>query len=355
MRRLIQKTMGVTLVAVLGANGLATSAHAQEGLAGVGAAAGIAAGMGAISATAVRPGDVTRRMPSGAADGGMGAEVSNIPGGGAPGAPGTVTTTTTTTRVVSFSSMSGQTLLNELLAGGGSSRPTVSRPSRSPRAQAAYARRLARSTPAQRSRGVMSKYRIPPVGWRAYYLPQDRYKFGKVWQYVTIEDDSGAYPVRYYYRPWSVSMLRLLARSPRRGQLRAWRVVGFRTWQDAMLAGYRPDPISRPEPAGDIVYLAGLTRRDQLGRYVKLLYNGQITPATHAYNVSYVRRVASVVNSRRDTRRLMASTIGQILGAILGENSLPTSVGGTTRVVRATTQTTTMTAPANAMAPVGAR
>jgi hypothetical protein len=253
---------------------------------------------------------------------------------------------------VRFNSISGQTFLKELLGARGTSRVTVTRRGRSARAQATYARRLAYLTPRQRSRSVLGKYRVPPIGWRAYYLPQDRYKFGKVWQYVTIEDDSAAYPVKYYYKPNSSSMLRLLSVRPRKGQPRANRVIGFRSWQDAMLAGYRPDPISRPEPAGDIVYLARLSRSPQLARYVEYLYAGQVTPSAHQFNMAYVRQVETVVNSRRDTRRYMRSTVAKVMGAVLGENPLPTTVGATPRVVSSTSTTTRVSV--NGMPPMAA-
>jgi hypothetical protein len=107
---------------------------------------------------------------------------------------------------------------------------------------------MSRLTPAERRRVLAQKYRKPPVGYLGYYLPQDRYKItSNVWRYVSIEDDPGRYPVRYYYRPSAPTMLALLSRSPR-GIRRYNRVIGFHTWQDAMLAGYRPDPVTKPEP-----------------------------------------------------------------------------------------------------------
>jgi hypothetical protein len=184
-------------------------------------------------------------------------------------------------------------------------------------------------TPAQRKRATQAKYQIAPKGWLGYYLPQDRYKVSsQIWQFVSIEDDSRAYPVRYYYRPWSASMLRLLSQTPKNGQRRYNRVIGFRTWQDAMLAGYRPDPVSRPEPSGSIVYLARLARTPQLERYVEFIYSGQVRPADLDFSVRYVRVVERIVRSRPDTQPLMAATVGQAIGAILGENAPPTSVGG---------------------------
>ncbi|HEX8833775.1 MAG TPA: hypothetical protein VF719_06220 [Abditibacteriaceae bacterium] len=309
--------------------------QAQESLAGVGAATGIAAGMGATAATSVRPGEATRNvgvpnMPD--AEGA--AQVTNAgPGGGT-----TVTTTVIRTQPVRFTTQTGQTFLNELLSPRAGARPIPERQNLTARQRSAYSRRVSRMSAAQRKRAVLSKYNVPAVSWQAFYLPQDRYKFGKVWQYVSIEDDSGAYPVRYYYRPWSRSMLNLLSRTPRGSQPRYNRVIGFRTWQDAMLAGYRPDPISRPAPANDLVYIARLSRGPELARYMEYIYSGQVSPAVFSTSVTYIRRVETVVNSRPDTRRLMSQTIAQILGAIIGENELPQSVGGSGRVVTVTTQ-----------------
>ena len=49
-------------------------------------------------------------------------------------------------------------------------------------------------------------------------------------------------------------------------------VVGFRTWQEAMQAGYRPDPVSRPEPGAQIVHLAKLTPQSKaLQRFVEFV------------------------------------------------------------------------------------
>lgn len=324
-------TAGVVLV------GLLPAAQAQETLAGVGAAGGIAAGMGAISATSIRPGDVTRRMPDVSGRGMEGGDAGDPGAGGGGTAAGGVAAPAFggSTRSVRFNSISGQTLVNELVRSGGIKRPsTTSRKVRSPRAQAAYAGRLAASTPRQRSRTVLGKYQIPPVGWRSYYVPADRYKFDKVWKYVSIEDDAGDYPVKYYYKPNSIAMLRLLSSTPHGGPLRANRVIGFRSWQDAMLAGYRPDPISRPEPAGDIAHLAAYTRSPQLARYVEYLYAGQVVPASHQYNMAYLRHVERIVNAHDYTRPLMGETLSQVLGAILGENPLPTSVGAGGRIAQ---------------------
>ena len=168
-------------------------------------------------------------------------------------------------------------------------------------------------TKAQRTRMVNSKYVKPPVGYLAWYLKEDRYKVtSKVWQFVTTPND------RYYYRPTATAMR---SRS-------ASRVIGFHTWQDAMIAGYRPDPISKPEPGPQLAYLASLTRGPMLSSYFEYVYAGQITPATFDANYKYARYVANTISSRSHTRHLVGENIEKVLGAAIGQGSVPTSVGG---------------------------
>jgi hypothetical protein len=194
---------------------------------------------------------------------------------------------------------------------------------------------MSRLTPAERRRVLAQKYRKPPVGYLGYYLPQDRYKItSNVWRYVSIEDDPGRYPVRYYYRPSAPTMLALLSRSPR-GIRRYNRVIGFHTWQDAMLAGYRPDPVTKPEPGSQLANLARMTRGPQLARYVEFIYSGQVAPDSFNASYNYIMRVQRAVSSRRDTRPLLSRTVGQVIGAILGEAPLPRTVGGSPRPVQA--------------------
>ncbi|MBW3635512.1 MAG: hypothetical protein KY445_03470, partial [Armatimonadetes bacterium] len=135
------------------------------------------------------------------------------------------TQTTVVTRTVTplaSGGRNGSALLNQLTAVP--FRPIPVRQRRTARGRAAYSRRVARMSPTARKKLVLQKYRIPPRGWLAAYLPADRYKFAKSWKYVSTETD------RFYYRPQDMA---------RRG-FNANRVIGFRTWQDAMLAGYRP-------------------------------------------------------------------------------------------------------------------
>lgn len=321
-------TAGVVLAGVL-------PAQAQETLAGVGAAGGIAAGMGAISATNITAGSATKKVPGVNGTGGF-EERGGGGGGGSAARSGGAAPLIGNTPIVRFNSITGQTFVGELLHTGAATRPTAVHHLRGPRGQSANATRLAYSTPQSRSHTILGKYQLKPVGWRAYYVPADRFKLGNMWKYVSIEDDAGDYPVRYYYKPNSLAMLRLLSNTPRRGPLRANRVIGFHTWQDAMLAGYRPDPVSRPEPAPDVVHLAQLSSSPQLDRYVEYLYAGQVVPASHDYNMKYVRNIEKIVNSKPYSRPYMKETVRQVIGAILGENPLPTSVGSgleTTKLV----------------------
>lgn len=313
MRRLyVGLLAGVTLFPI--------AAQAQETLAGVGAASGIAAGMGAMAATNIRPGEVTKgigqpNLPGQEEMGGMGGPGRMGPGNVTNAAPAVAPPTR-------FMVDSGEKVLNELLSPRARARSaSSSRLSR--RQRRAEARRLARLSPAQRRR-----LSATARNWTSYYLPQDRYKVtSSVWRYVTIEDDAGDYPVRYYYRPSSAAMIDILRRKPRRGQPRANRVIGFRTWQDAMKAGYRPDPVSQPEPAGKIIYLARLARTPQLARYVEYVYGGQVTPESFDNSVRYTREVERIVRSRADTRPMLGDTMRQVYAAFVGEGSLPTSVG----------------------------
>ncbi len=316
---------------------------AQETLGSLGTAGSMSGTMSGMGGGSMSPGGAMRGMGGGPGmpgmDEGAGGEGGlPQPGGmGGMGGPGaTVTTTIVRRQPLSWSRRTGQDYLNELLAPSPRNlRPSPETTRRSPRAQAAYARRIARMTPAQRKRLVMAKYRKPPVGWLAYYLPQDRYKVtSKIWQYVSIEDDSGAYPVRYYYRPSAWTMLNLLKRSPR-GVRRYNRVIGFHTWQDAMLAGYRPDPVTRPAPGAQIADIARLSRGPELERYVGFIYSGEVSPASFDASYTYIRRVARVVSSRSDTRPLMGQTVGQVLAAVLGEGQVPRTVGGTPRLAPA--------------------
>lgn len=352
MQRIICRTLPQSLNAVLTCGvfltgALCTQAQAQESLAGVSASTAAAAGLGAMGATVAvteagrRARDGAQRPPGMMGGPDFGPEgMMGGPPGGAPGAPAfpgaTVQTQVVQRQPERWSTRTGQQNLAELLRGGRVPAPRISAATRRARAraEAANARRLARLTPAQRRQALAQRYRKPPVGWLGYYLPQDRYKLTSgIWKYVSIEDDPGRYPVRYYYRPNASTMLALLSRTPR-GIRRYNRVIGFHTWQDAMLAGYRPDPVTRPEPGTQLANLARMTRGPQLARYVEFIYSGQVAPDSFNSSYNYILRVQRTVNSRSDTRPLLSRTVGQVLSAILGERPLPRTVGGSPRPVQ---------------------
>ena len=191
-------------------------------------------------------------------------------------------------------------------------------------------------------RRPLAKYKVPPRGFLSYYLQQDRFKITQgMWRFVSIEDDRTKYPVRYYYRPNSPTMLALIASSPR-GIRRYNRVIGFHTWRDAMIAGYRPDPISKPEPAARVLQLAGLTRSNAAMRYIEAAYAGQMSAEQFDSGIAYANNVARAVRSNPTTRRQAGRTVNQVMLALLGEGQMPTQVVGfRRRRVRVTTTTTT--------------
>ncbi|MDQ3813850.1 MAG: hypothetical protein M3347_07845 [Armatimonadota bacterium] len=312
-----------------------------ETMGSVGAASSISSGMNAQGSGASGQAlNRARGAGSGGEAGSEGSEGSGAAGGsGRPGAAGEAGAAGAAAAPViqmprRWGTQRGSDLLRELLA---VRRPTRPRPipaplgpRRSPKQQAALSTQIKRMTPRQRTAVVMEKYEVPPVGWLKLYVPEDRYKItSKMWQYVSVEDDAGKYPSRFYYRPWASTMLALLQQRPSvRIPSRAHRVIGFRTWQDAMIAGYRPDPVTRPEPAGQVAYLASLTRSPQLDYFVEFVYSGQMSPEVFATNYTYIRQVARVVNSHRHTRPLLSQTINQVLGAALGIGSVPETIGG---------------------------
>lgn len=309
-------------VVCLTLNSGAPRALAQETLAGVGAASAVGASVGAAAAGGVSASRVTR---------GVGAD-GQITEGGDPNFPnpGAVSSTTTTTTTVTRTTPSvplagisggGNAIIGQLLAPRFN--PIPQQPRRSPRAQATYSRRVSKMTPKARKRLVLQKYRVPPRGFLAAYLPQDRYKFAKVWKYVSTESD------RFYYRPQDMA---------RRG-FNPNRVIGFRTWQDALLAGYRPDPITKPEPGAQIAYLASMTRDQPLITYVEYVYAGQVSPAALASTYNYVRQVKAVIDRNRQARPYQRETVNAILTASLtGDlNNIPAYFGGPVRVTVAAT------------------
>lgn len=72
----------------------------------------------------------------------------------------------------------------------------------------------------------------PPPGWIRHYLGDDRYKVdGNIWRVVSTQMDT------YYHRPNCPNMMRQSADT----------VIGFPSGEDAVEAGYKPDPVCHPE------------------------------------------------------------------------------------------------------------
>lgn len=286
---------------------------AQETLAGVGAAGAMGATLGAASSSnIVRP-----QVPGGTSGSGMMDESSDPRSGGMPsGVPGDpmgagAAPPKPVLPPLAVQPGSGRALLGQLLSRP--IQPIPERVRRSPRAQAAYSRRIARMTPAQRKKLVAQKYKIPARNWLADYLPADRYKFSKAWKFVSTETD------RFYYTPQGMT----------RRNFNKNRVIGFRSWQEAMLAGYRPDPISRPEPGNQIAFFATLTRDEPLFQLVEYAYAGQVSPANLTATYNYVRQVKTVVDRNPHVRQYQRETVNAILtAAVTGDKSqIPTVFG----------------------------
>ena len=213
-----------------------------------------------------------------------------------------------------YGNETGETLLGELLRGGARTAPRTRKASL----------RYSRNKP-------LAKYNLPARGYLAYYLPADRYKVASSdWRFVAIEDDAARYPARYYYPPSASNFLQLIAQPALGARIRgnrSARVIGFHTWQDAMLAGYRPDPVSKPAPGAQFARLAASGRTSQLARYLGFVYAGQIPVSSFESTYNYALTVQRIANSRRDTRRYAGQAVGQALVAALGEGPRPIAVG----------------------------
>ena len=305
---------------------LIPSARAQESLGGVGASIAGGATLGAAAGTGLTAGGATRGR-GGAA--GFDETDADLTGGTVVSDTTTTTTTTTVTTgnapILQTFGLDSRRAVQQLLRPE-PTRPQPTRVRRSPRGQARYVRATARQAPQTRTKVVTRKYRVPSIGWRGAYLPQDRYKFGKVWRYVSTEDAG------VYFRPQDMARRRF---NPNR-------VIGFRTWQDAMLAGYRPDPSSRPEPGAQIADLARLTRRQNLYRFVDYVYSGQVSPERFTATYNYARQVATSLNRTAYARPYISGTVDRVLQAAVegNPNLIPRSVGGT-RVAAAAPATAT--------------
>ena len=226
----------------------------------------------------------------------------------------TTTTTTTTSSVpIRQGDFSGRSIVNQLRVTS-PNRPIPVAQNLTSSQRAAQARRIARMTPAQRKKLVLKKYDIAPVGWLSSYLPSDRYKFGKVWQYVSTETD------KHYYRPADMA----------RRRFNANRVIGFRTWQLAMQAGYTPDPVSQPAPGPQILALAQYTTGPNFYRFVEYTYSGQVSPEQFVASYDYARRVTSALRSSNEGRKYLGNTLDRVFQAIVegNPNIIPRTVGG---------------------------
>lgn len=298
------------------------AAHAQETLGGLGAAGAAGAALGAGGAGATLAAGSNARRGIGRSTGSMGGMDmgSEMDGGGdgrmgGSGSMGDGSTggaaapaTKTPPPAQSFGG-TGADYVRELLAAPSPPLTAINRTKRSPRSQARYATRTSRKSKAQRTREVQAKYKIPPINWLAAYLPQDRYKFGKIWRFVSTEDD------RFYYAPSAMARKRF---NPNR-------VIGFNSYQDALAAGYRPDPVSKPAPGAQIAYIARLYRGPELYSFVEYVYSGQISAQAVQAAYDYAANVNRALSPTR-ARPYIGSTVAKILAASLNGDyaSIPT-------------------------------
>jgi hypothetical protein len=312
-------------------------ASAQESLAGLGAASGIGATLGAgAAATSIRrPGaprganeandliDEAGNAGPAQGSGGAGTQAAAAP---PPTAP-----------IPQLYGIKPEKVVAQLRATGTKPVAKGGVPKRR-ESKAARQRRLARLAPTARKKAVQSVYKVPPTGWLSRYLPQDRYKFTKNWAFVSTEDS------RYYFTPQAMAQRKF---DPNR-------VIGFRTWQDAMQAGYKPDPLSKPEPAPRLLQLGNQTKGENYYKFVGYVYAGQVNPAAFDSTYKYSQLVAARLKTHRDAKKQVSGTLDAILGAALtgDTGSLPIAVGKTveTRASRAvvTTETTVVGGGADA-------
>lgn len=302
----------VTLTAVCGVGVYAQTLAGTTAAIGAGATLGAAGGAGLLTPSQY----AAPATSAGAQRNGMMDEAGGDPAmPGMPGANGATAQVQAPPKPIRWGNDSGSDMLRQLTQTRTRKVVPSSKTNRSSRS----AQRIGRMSKAQRTKAVNSKYQKPAAGYLSWYLKEDRYKVtSKVWQFVTTPND------KFYYRPWAPAM-RL--RNPAR-------VIGFHTWQDAMIAGYRPDPVTKPEPGAQLARLANLTDGSNLSTYVEYIYAGQVTPASFDANYKYVSYVANLVSSKSHTRHLVGSTVNDVLGAFMGLNAYPSSVGGPVRTVQ---------------------
>ena len=322
---------GLSSVVIAGVVVASGAAQAQGTLGEVGAASGISSSMSGGGGGAIAAGQNMRRQIN-RIDTGRGMGDEGLPGSGGSGGSGGAEGSGGSEGSMSGEGgagaappprmeprrwgprATGQAILNELL--NARRMPPIPSPvgrTRTPAGQAALSRRIKGMTAEQRERMVMQKYQTRPKNWLIHYLPEDRHKIRSgIWRYLINRTS------RYYYEPWSAAMLKA---NPNH-------LVGFRNWQEAMLAGYRPDPVSRPAPAAQIADLASIRRSDTLARYVEFVYAGQVKPDVFNLNYQYIKQVTQIVRSHAHTRPLLGETIDQVILAALGEGTVPRTVGG---------------------------
>lgn len=314
--RIIEKIAAVTFCGLW----LSGHAEAQETLGSLGAASGIGATLGAVGAGAITAGSATKKVKGGQDRNkemdDLTREPSERSGGRGRGTSPVMPVTMpqpSTSNAIDWGTGNGQQIINQLLASKPLPQPVTVK--RSPVAQSKYARRVSRMSKSQRTRMVMAKYHPAPVNWIAHYLPEDRFKITSGdWEVVSTETD------KYYYKAWAPAMLR---QTPNR-------VIGFHTWQNAMIAGYRPDPVTQPVPGAEFARLARIGRGEHFVEYVEYAYSGQVTPENFRATYNYALSVISAVNAYPYAKPLLPETLDTVFEATLkGDPSLiPHSIGG---------------------------
>lgn len=296
------------------------AASAQETLAGMGAAGAMGATLGATAGGSMSGMNAARGVGRGGAmdpesetssgDPRAGSGAGDPRGGGGGGEAGAAKAPPVVAKALNWG-RTGQQYISELVSAPRVTRPIPERVKRTSKQQAAYSKRIAKLTPTQRKKLVMQKYKIPPRNWLASYLPQDRYKFGKVWKFVSTETSP------YYFTPSEMTRL----------QFNPNRVIGFNSYQDALIAGYRPDPVSKPAPGNALAVIAGFTRGPELYTYAEYLYSGQISPAAFNATYAYILRINNALKPVSYARPYIPSTVAKVLEAsITGDTSIiPTS------------------------------
>ena len=333
MRNLYSATL-VTLGSLLACSAV----QAQDSLAGVGMATSAGASIDAASASSLSAGRVTQRLNGGANHnvgqtshdlmnetdraGDLAANAPEFPNASTGASPSAGAPAISGSAAADWG-MSGQQELDELTstptesiasgAGGGNTRAAR-------RARYLRARARVRSRRRRHRRGKaevqMTSYQPPATYWLFHYLPEDQYKIeAGDWKFVSEETD------RYYYAPNAPG---ILAQD-------ADHVIGFHTWQDAMIAGYRPDPRTKPTPGAQFAYLASMDPDGtMLTTFVQVAYGGQMTPQNFDATYAYLTHVIGVMNRYPYVSDLRGGVIEKVFQASLTNNPsvIPASIGG---------------------------